>query len=460
MNLDSGSSSCSDEIYDWMLMDYIEESETMQVVENTIKHIVTSTSQQLTAKGLQQKKKKKRKFIERDREAANDRLIEDYFSDQPLYEDIQFRRRFRMRKHVFLRIVNTLSEHDTFFQQCPNASGRLGASALQKCTAAIRMLAYGTSADQVDEYLKLGASTAKQCLTHFVDGIVANFSSIYLRKPTAEDVHRLLLEGERRGFPGMLGSIDCMHWQWKNCPIGWKGMYQGRSKTATVILEAVASWDTWIWHAFFGVPGSNNDINVLQRSPVFDDILNERAPQVTYSVNGNTYNIGYYLTDGIYPKWAAFVDAITAPQTAKQRLFTQKQESVRKDVERAFGVLQARFAIIRYPALAWNPDILWKVMMACIILHNMIVEDERDTYKNYQDPNDFVDDRSETLAGSSREDITGPVLVSHGQFTERNLDRFLARRDQLRNKQMHMSLKNDLVEHIWRKCQKSNLDQN
>ena len=140
----------------------------------------------------------------------------------------------------------------------------------------------------------------------------------------------------------MLGSIDCMHWKWKNCPARWKGMYQGKSRIATVILEVVASRDLWIWHAFFGIPGSCNDINVLQRSLVFDDLLNGRAPQVQFDVNRNTYNKGYYLTDGIYPKWATFIDAIDAPQTHKQRLFTQRQESARKDVECAFGVLQAR----------------------------------------------------------------------------------------------------------------------
>ncbi|XP_021767507.1 uncharacterized protein LOC110731896 [Chenopodium quinoa] len=247
------------------------------------------------------------------------------------------------------------------------------------------MLAYGCVADQVDEYLKLGATTTRHCITHFVDGVIREFSAEYSRKPTPEYMNHLLREGEERGFPELVCwevSTACMHWEWKNCPTGWKGMYQGLSKTTMVILEVVASCDLWICHAFFGTPGSCNDINVLQRSPVFDDILNGRAPQIQFTVKENTYNQGYYLTNGIYPKWATFIDAITAPQTPKQRLFT-KQESIGKDVERTFGVLQARFAIIRHLALAWSVDMSWKIVMARIIMHNMIVKDERESYLNY-----------------------------------------------------------------------------
>jgi hypothetical protein len=56
----------------------------------------------------------------------------------------------------------------------------------------------------------------------------------------------LLAEGEKRGFPGMLGSIDCMHWKWKNYPDVWQGMYYGYIHKSTIILEAVASYDLWI----------------------------------------------------------------------------------------------------------------------------------------------------------------------------------------------------------------------
>ncbi|XP_070675642.1 uncharacterized protein [Malus domestica] len=44
----------------------------------------------------------------------------------------------------------------------------------------------------------------------------------YLREPNQEDLNRLICKAEDCGFPGMIGSLDCMHWDWKDCPTGWK----------------------------------------------------------------------------------------------------------------------------------------------------------------------------------------------------------------------------------------------
>jgi hypothetical protein len=80
-----------------------------------------------------------------------------------------------------------------------------------------------------------------------------------------------------------------------------------------MILEAVVSHDLWIWHVFFGLSGSLNDINVLHRSPLFGSLTSGTTPQVEYIVNGNKYTMGYYLVDGIYPAWATFVKAFQNP---------------------------------------------------------------------------------------------------------------------------------------------------
>ncbi|XP_020266509.1 uncharacterized protein LOC109841996 [Asparagus officinalis] len=179
----------------------------------------------------------------------------------------------------------------------------------------------------------------------------------------------------------MLGSIDCMHWTWKNCPTAWQ---EGR------------------------------------------------ASPCNYTVNGHEYNMGYYLADGIYPEWSILVKTIPAPRGNKHKYFAQQQESARKDVERAFGVLQARFAIVRGPGRFWQPCVLKDIMTACIIMHNMIVEDERDC----QLDNNF--------------DFTDSVPVvepSHVQTV--SLTEFIQNHHQIRNTQTHKSLKNDLIEHLW-----------
>ncbi|XP_074325375.1 uncharacterized protein LOC141662739 [Apium graveolens] len=346
--------------------------------------------------------------------------------------------RFRMGRHVFLRIVDALSNFDPYFQQRIDAVGRKGLSPLQKCTAAIRMLAYGISADAVDDYVRIGETTAIECLKRFVSGVITIFEGEYLRTPNSNDVQRLLQMGEARGFPGMMGSIDCMHWQWKNCPKAWKGMFMnGHKGVATIVLEAVASSDLWIWHAFFGVAGSNNDINVLDRSPVFDEVLQGRAPEVNYTINGNNYNTGYYLTDGIYPEWTTFVKTIPRPQNEKRKLFSKYQESQRKDVERAFGVLQARFAIVRGPARFWDKADLGRIMRACIIIHNMIVEDERDTYATQFGPLPIYDDATN---GLSQPNLGEEPFVPYETYIQNSI--------QMRDKRAHRQLQNDLVEHI------------
>jgi hypothetical protein len=100
-------------------------------------------------------------------------------------------------------------------------------------------------------------------------------------------------------------------------------MFTGHCHEPTMILEAVASQDLWIWHAFFGLPGSHNDINVLERSSVFSHINERRAPLANYTINGHNYTIGYYLGDGIYPQWSTIVKTISCPQGKRQNYLLQ-----------------------------------------------------------------------------------------------------------------------------------------
>nr|GEV36389.1 hypothetical protein [Tanacetum cinerariifolium] len=186
-----------------------------------------------------------RTLIFRDREDAERRLLADYFDDHCKYPLYYFRRRFHMSRNLFLRIVddilsytaNHLPQHFHFFTSRLDCTGRMSISALKKCTAAIRQFAYGSTADAFDEYLQMSEHTARDALFFFNMCIIELYMPKYLRKPKSEDVHNNV-----HGFSKMLGSIDCMHWEWKKCPMSWQGQYgRGDKKYPTIMLEAVAS---------------------------------------------------------------------------------------------------------------------------------------------------------------------------------------------------------------------------
>jgi hypothetical protein len=252
-----------------------------------------------------------REYIYRNRGLGHEQLMRDYFAkEHPTYPPRLFRRRYRMRRSLFVKIVNDCEAASDYFKRRRSASGQWGFSAYQKISAAMRVLAYGVPADYTDEYLRIGVQTTTDSVRRFAKLVIRLYGDLYLRAPNEEDTKRLMEMNEKRGWPGMLGSLDCMHWTWKNCPKSWHGMYCGKNKDATIVLEAVASEDTWIWHAFFGLPGTLNDINVLNRSPLFARLVSGDAPTCNYKVMNHEYSMGYYLTDGIYPEWATLVKSI------------------------------------------------------------------------------------------------------------------------------------------------------
>ena len=108
-----------------------------------------------------------------------------------------------------------------------------------------------------------------------------------------------------------------------------------------------------------------------------------------------------------------------------------KQESCRKDVERAFGVLQSRFAIVQGPTRFWQKHILHDIMTACVIMHNMIIEDERD------------------LNAPTREAVDVPIPTVEIAVDEcTRFQEFLSRHRQIRDKDAHIALRNALIEHL------------
>ncbi|XP_059650480.1 uncharacterized mitochondrial protein AtMg00810-like [Cornus florida] len=85
--------------------------------------------------------------------------------------------------------------------------------------------------------------------------------------------------------------------------------------------------------------GSHNDINVLDHSLVFDNIVTGQMPPVNFVMNGHYHRMGYYLSDGIYPKWTTLIQTILHPTLAKEELFAQRQEAYKERCGTSFWSL-------------------------------------------------------------------------------------------------------------------------
>lgn len=113
--------------------------------------------------------------------------------------------------------------------------------------------------------------------------------------------------------------------------------------------------------------------------------------------------------------------------TRKKKKFKEAQESARKDVERAFGVLKRRWQVLTVKARSYEVKRLQHVMYACIILHNMILEDEGRAICRYNE-NEGLPNVEGVAVGTQE---------------------YRMNRREVHNRDIHQTLRAYLVDHIY-----------
>ena len=399
------------------------------------------------------------------------RYFADYLAPNAVYSPIKFRKVFRIPLSLYKsHFQNVLPQVDPMLGQLRNAAGTPGHSADQKILIFFRRIATGDSYMNLDDSVRMSVESQRQYFIRVARAIKEQYGARYLnRRPSEADFEMLDSLYDDIGLPGCIGSVDCMKIKWKNTPKELKGQFHNPKdgKLGVLTVEAWADHRLFCWHWNAGRPGTNNDITVIDHSPLLASACDGslRLARDPYTLNGSNRSLRYFLGDGIYPEWAIFAKPIPGGgANEKEKLYTTLHEAVRKEVERFFGVIQGRFQFLRRERHEFELTDIVLVSEVCVIIHNMLVELSWIGQLNSEIGEDgqpilpseligefmhFQEQPDETPTGELMEE---PNWVENGQQPsnrQTRIHRLLNGLDQVMDPHQHRLLRKQLVEHIW-----------
>ncbi|KAG7373891.1 plant transposon protein [Nitzschia inconspicua] len=288
--------------------------------------------------------RKKRKVFRHDR--AYVCLLQDYLGPEATFAGSAFVQMFRITRARFERLyVDAISSGNQYYKadNRTNPATKMTIACVQaRLLLPLKCLAYGVPSHTFCDYFQMSKTQARECCKKFNLLIPALYSKEYLRLPTKKD----------------LVAINKLH----------------------SAVHKIDDHHLFFWHLSYGWAGTLNDINIFNQSPFLrsltDGVFNElESDVVPYSIGDEIFDKMFVLVDGIYPRYSRFVKTLKQPVSQSEQRFAKWQEAARKDIERAFGVLQAKFQAVARPIHTLRLEEIGAMVTTCLVLHNICVSD-------------------------------------------------------------------------------------
>jgi hypothetical protein len=371
---------------------------------------------------------RRKKYIRWDRDRAKSSILDDYLGAHPSFGPEDFKRMFRVSRATYEQLRQVLCREDVFFRDGVDVTKRNKISCDAKILIALKYLSYGCSVNSFRDYFQIGESTALLCVKKFIK-LVSNseLHGTYLAPMTLADTKRIeRYHHNVHGIQGMLGSLDCSHVIWGNCPVAHHGQYVGKEGKPTLVVEAMADHSLYCWHAVFGYAGTLNDINIWDSSLLLQSFCDGsfEANDFPFTIGGEEFEKLWLLVDGIYPPIARFVKPISIPIGDVEALFSLWQESKRKDVERFFAVFKIKFHFFSHPIHLAHINEILEAFYTCVILHNIAVRERLDADDQAQECGAFYDCVENNERGEDEPPVHNRdnLALRHVQLQEENVE--------------------------------------
>ncbi|CAL9005679.1 unnamed protein product [Prunus brigantina] len=149
------------------------------------------------------------------------------------------------------------------------------------------------------------------------------------------------------------------------------------------------------------------------------------SPHNQYVVNGNEYNLGYYLADGIYPRWATLVKTISQPDTPKKDYLPKNKRLIGR--------------------MSKEPSEYFR-------LDGQSLGDLHDEHEDLDAEYDDEDNcpRTSRRARARLAYELEPTITYDINRDRQTISDYMVRHNRVRASQVHHNLRNDLINHIWR----------
>nr|KAJ0217584.1 hypothetical protein LSAT_V11C300155620 [Lactuca sativa] len=221
----------------------------------------------------------------------------------------------------------------------------------------------------------------------------------YLLKRT-EPITEDSMDQRWKWFKNCLGALDGTHMK-SLVPLEDKPRYRTRKNDIATNVLGVCSQDMQFIYVLPGWEGSDEDSRVLRNSLLRPNGLKIRRP-------------GCYLVDAGYTNGEGFLAPYRGQRyhlndwceghqpTTPKELYNMRHSSTRNVIERCFGILKARWGVLRdnsyYPVAIKN-----RIIMACCLLHNYIRQEmEIDPFEDNASP----DERTGDNGGGNDDNVT------------------------------------------------------
>ena len=298
----------------------------------------------------------------------------------------KFRRRFRLPYDSYRELVSKVREHELFKRWHGVKEDSLNTPApldlLVLC--ALRYMGRGWTFDDCEESTAISQEVIRVFFHAWIEWGSTTLYSEWVKLPTTlADIADHSHEFSLAGFPGCIGSTDATHvllervsYRLRQAHLGFKLAHTARTYNLTVnhrrqILSSTA-----------GHPCRWNDKTLV----LFDRFVNslkdgefDDATFELYKEDGvggtrkRKYKGSWLTVDNGYLNWSVTVPPTKTTGSRREIRFSQWLESMRKDVECAFGILKGRWRILKTGIRLHSIASADKIWLTCCALHNMLL---------------------------------------------------------------------------------------